>query len=189
MVIHHGKVINREHLLKPPAKPWTHALLDDFANADLVSALGGKWDRNLDSDVGGKSTMQHEYRDGMLRVWGKLQPASNIPGLAGFSLSFDRQNTPFDVSTFKGLRVRIKNAAGPLFLKILTASVTNYDYPAVIISNAPDFQEIELPFAQFKQFWSAPIPWTGKDVHGVALWVSGFQPADFEFAVDMLEFY
>jgi len=189
MVIHHGKVINREHILKPPSSLWTQALLDDFSKADLTSAFGIQWDRNLDADFGGKSTLQHEYRDGALRVWGKLQPAPNAPGLAGFSLDLDKQDTPFEVSAFSGIRLRIKSLSGPLFLKMITASVTNYDYHATLISNSADFQELELPFAQFKQFWSTPIAWTGKDVRGVALWVSGFQPADFEFVIDRIEFY
>jgi len=60
---------------------------------------------------------------------------------------------------------------------------------ATLISNSADFQELKLPFAQFKQFWSAPLAWTGKDVRGVAFWVSGFQPADFEFVIDQIEFY
>ncbi len=189
MVIHHGKVINREHILKPPPSLWTQALLDDFSKADFTSAFGIQWDRNLDADFGGKSTLQHEYRDGALRAWGKLQPALNAPGLAGFALDFDKKETPFDVSTFSGIRLRIKSASGPLFLKILTSGVANYDFHATLISNSPDFQEIKIPFAQFKQFWSAPIVWTGKDVRGVALWVSGFQPADFEFVIDHIEFY
>jgi imidazolonepropionase-like amidohydrolase len=188
-VIHRGKAVNREHILKPPSSPWTQALLDDFSKAGLTSAFGVKWDHNLDADFGGKSTLQHEYRDGALRVWGKLQPAPNAPGLAGFSLDFDKQDTPFDVSAFSGIRLRIKSASGPLFLKLITTGVTNYDYHATLISNAPDFQELKLPFSQFKQFWSAPIAWTGKDVRGVALWVSGFLPADFEFVIDHIELY
>jgi len=188
-VIHHGKVINREHILKPPSSLWTQAVLDDFSKADFTSAFGIQWDRNLDADFGGKSTLQHEYRDGTLRVWGKLQPAPNAPGLAGFSLDFDKKETPFDVSAFSGIRLRIKSVSGPLFLKLITSSVTNYDYHATLISNSADFQELKLPFAQFKQFWSAPLAWTGKDVRGVALWVSGFLPADFEFVIDQIEFF
>ena len=188
-VIHHGKVINREHILKPPSTPWTQALLDDFSKADLTSAFGIQWDRNLDADFGGKSTLQQEYRDGTLRAWGKLQPAPNAPGLAGFSLDFDKKETPFDVSAFSGIRLRIKSISGPLFLKLITSGVTNYDYHATLISNSADFQEFKIPFAQFKQFWSAPLTWTGKDIRGIALWVSGFQPAEFEFVVDQIEFY
>lgn len=189
MVIHHGKVIKREHILQPPSTPWTQALLDDFSNAELISAFGMRWDRNLDADFGGKSTLQHEYRDGMLHARGKLQPALNAPGLAGFSLDFDKKETPFDVSTFSGIRLRIKSVSGPLFLKLITAGVTNYDYHAALISTSGDFQELKIPFAQFKQFWSAPTAWTGKDMRGIALWVSGFQPADFEFVIDQVEFY
>jgi len=188
-VIHHGKAVNREHILKPPSSTWTQALLDDFSKTDLTGAFGIQWDRNLDAGFGGKSTLQHEYRDGMLRVWGKLQPAPNAPGLAGFSLDFDKKETPFDVSAFSGIRLRIKSVSGPLFLKLITVGVTNYDYHATSISNSTDFQELKIPFAQFKQFWSAPTAWTGKDMSGVALWVSGFQPADFEFVIDQIEFY
>ncbi|MCI0690811.1 CIA30 family protein [candidate division KSB1 bacterium] len=197
MVIHHGKVVNRDDLIKseaPPstsqsAQPWTQALLDDFSKTDLTSALGNAWDRNVDTDWGGKSTLQHEYRDGALRVWGRLQPSPGAPGLAGFSLDLEEQGTLFDVTGFAGMRLRIKNVAGPLFLKIVTSGVANFDYHQVMIQSSPEFQELKLPFSQFRQFWSAPVAWTGKDVRGVALWVSGFQPADFEFVIDRIEFY
>jgi imidazolonepropionase-like amidohydrolase len=198
MVIHHGKVVNRGDIIKSEASApsasqssqvWTQALLDDFSKTALTSALGFAWDRNIDADWGGKSTMQHEYRDGALRVWGKLQPAPGAPGLAGFSLDLDKEGTLFDVTGFAGMRLRIKNVAGPLFLKSVTSGVTNFDYQQVMIQNSPEFQELELPFTKFHQLWSAPMAWTGKDVRGVALWVSGFQPADFEFVIDRIEFY
>jgi len=198
MVIHHGKVINRDELLKtssPASQPtqpstvWRQALLDDFSKTDLTSAFGVKWIRHIDSTRGGKSTIQHEYRDGMLRVWGKLQPVPNTPRFAGFSLDFGQPGTPFDVSAFIGIRLRIKAVSGPLFLKIRTTGVTNRDYHAVSIPNAPDFQELELPFSQFKQLRSPPVAWTGKDVWSIELLVTGFQPADFEFVVDKIEFY
>jgi imidazolonepropionase-like amidohydrolase len=198
MVIHHGKVVNRDDLIKSeapppltfqPAQPWTQALLDDFSKTDLTGAFGIRWDQTLDNYLGGKSTVQHEYRDGTLRVWGKLQPASGAPGLVGLALNFDKPGILFDVSQFSGVRLHIKNVAGPLFLKIITAGVSNYDYHQVMIAASTEFQRLELPFSQFRQLWSAPVTWTGKDVSGVALWVSGFQPADFEFVVDQIEFY
>jgi hypothetical protein len=196
MVIHHGEVVNREDLLKAESsstskssKSWTQAVLDDFSKADLASALGNTWDRNVDANFGGKSTLQHEYRDGTLRVWGRLQPSPGAPGLAGFSLDLDKNGALFDVTQFAGVRLRIKNIAGPLFLKIVTSGVANFDFHQVMIQSSPEFQELELPFSQFRQLWSAPMAWTGKDVRGVALWVSGFQPADFEFVVDQIEFY
>ncbi len=198
MVIHHGKVVNRDDLIKSeapppstsqPAQPWRQALLDDFSKTDLTGAFGIKWDQTLDNYLGGKSTVQHEYRDGALRVWGKLQPASGAPGLVGLALNFDKPDILFDVSQFSGVRLHIKNIAGPLFLKIITAGVSNYDYHQVMIAASTEFQTLELPFSQFRQLWSAPVAWTGKDVRGVALWVSGFQPADFEFVVDQIEFY
>jgi imidazolonepropionase-like amidohydrolase len=198
MVIHHGKLVNRDELLKSEAPPpstskssqaWKQALLDDFSKIDLTAASGIKWDQTLDTYMGGKSTVQHEYRDGSLRVWGKLQPASGAPGLVGLSLDLDKQETLFDVTQFSGIRLRIKNVAGPLFLKIITAGVSNYDYHQVLVAASTEFQTLELPFTQFRQLWSAPVAWTGKDVRGIALWVSGFQPADFEFIVDRIEFY
>jgi hypothetical protein len=67
--------------------------------------------------------------------------------------------------------------------------VTNFDYHQIMIQSSPEFQELALPFSQFRQLWSPPVAWTGKDVRGVALWVSGFQPADFEFVIDWIEFY
>ncbi len=194
MVIHHGKVVNRGELIKseaplPSTSRSAQALLDDFSKTDLTSAFGAKWEQTLDNYLGGKSTLEHEYRDGTLRVWGKLQPASGAPGVVGLSLDLDKTGTLFDVSQFSGLRLRIKNVAGPLFLKIITSGVSNYDYHQVMVAASTEFQTLELPFAQFRQLWSAPVAWTGKDVRGIALWVSGFQPAEFEFVVDKIEFY
>ena len=188
LVVHRGQIVDRDALLRPPAKPWTHRLLDDFSDS-TVSACGRPWRRSLDSVVGSNSTLNTRYEDGQLRVWGTLKPAPGRPAFAQLVLEFDDLGTPFDVTAYEGVRVRIRVVKGPLLLQLLTTGVTNFDYHAVTLPVQPDMQTLELPFAQFRQLWSPPVKWTGKDVRGVVLSASGFAPVEYEFVVDRLEFY
>lgn len=189
MVIHHGDVVNREEMLRPKSVAWTRPGLDDFSSQNLVSTIGELWRVDIDTAWGGTSTIRTEKQGGMLRVSGKMQSGKGMPGLAGVSLLFDTLSTLFDVSEFDGIKVRVKAVKGTLLLKLLTAGVKNYDFHQVAIANTGDFQTLELPFAKFRQLWSAQIPWTGKDVRGVAFWVSGFMAEEFDFTIDSIELY
>jgi imidazolonepropionase-like amidohydrolase len=189
MVIHHGRTIDREELLHPSARQWNASLIDDFSGRDLTSTIGQQWSIDNDSVFGGSSTIRTEERNGSLHVWGKLQPKSGMPGLAGISLQFDNGESPLDLTAFDGVRLKITSTKGPLSLKLLTTGVKNYDYHAAFIPNRPKPQTLELPFTEFRQIWSAPVAWTGRDVRGIALWVSSISSGDYDFTVDSIEFY
>lgn len=188
-VIHHGRIIDRAALLSPPSKPWTGTLIDDFSSESLISSAGPEWSVDTDASFGGGSTAHLEHGDGVLRVTGKLLPKSGTPGLAGISLRLDPKS-PVDLSSFTGIRIRVAARVASLQLKVITAGVTNYDYHAAVIGASDELRTVEVPFSSLRQFWSAPMPWKGTDVLGVALWVGNFgMPQEFEFAVDSIELY
>jgi imidazolonepropionase-like amidohydrolase len=187
-VIYHGVPVDRAELLHPTARPWSASLIDDFSSADLRSSSGPTWSRDIDTAWGGSSTMTAESRGGTLHLRGKLVPKPGVPGLAGISLQFDSSSAPVDLSEYDGVKLRIKSS-GPVALKMLTSGVKNYDYHAAAIPASSTVRELTLPFSDFRQLWSAPIPWTGHDVTGIALWVSGMSPTDYDLTIDSIELY
>ncbi|MDB5033223.1 MAG: putative amidohydrolase [Chlorobi bacterium] len=186
MVIYHGAVVDRQALLHPASKPWTARLIDDFSDS-ARSTAGTAWSRIIEE--GSPSTLHMEYRNGAMHVWGKMMPKDGRPGFVGISLGLDTAITPFDVTGFAGMRIRIKSAKSRVSLNAMTTGVKNYDFHSVRIELHPDFTQLDFPFTKFRQSWSAPVPWTGRDMYGVGLWVSGFEPADYDFTIDSIEFY
>jgi hypothetical protein len=189
MVFYHGQAVDRGELLHPSGRSWSASLIDDFSAKDLTSSIGQRWSIDSDSSFGGASTVRTAHRKGALHVWGRLNPKAGMPGLAGISLNFDDGEKPLDVSGFDGVRLRITSTKGPLALKLITAGIKNYDYHAAFIQNRPTAQLLESPFTEFRQIWSAPVAWTGKDMRGVALWVSNMAAGDYDFTVDSIELY
>jgi hypothetical protein len=112
-----------------------------------------------------------------------------MPGTAGISLALDGGGSPVDVSAFTGVRLKITAAKGSLVMKLVTDGVKNYDFHAAAIAAKPGVQQLDLPFAQFRQLWSAQVPFTGKDLRGIALWASGFAAGDYDFTIDEISFY
>ena len=189
MVIYHGAVVDRGEILRPKSVAWTRPGLDDFSAAGLASTIGEEWSLDIDTAWGGASTLRTEKQGGMLRVLGTMKAGKGMPGLAGISLQLDSLGTFYDVRGYEGIRLRIKVVKGTLTLKLLTAGVKNYDFHAVAIAKKPGMQTLELPFATFRQLWSAQIPWSGMDMRGVALWVSGFGAEEYDFTIDSIELY
>jgi hypothetical protein len=189
VVVHHGHVIDRDALLNPPSKSWTARLIDDFSSGTFRSSIGTAWSVDTDAAFGGSSTATVEHRNGAVTVRGRLQSKPGMPALAGISLLLD-STSAVDLSKYTGVRLRITPTAGMLTLKMITTSVSNYDYHAAVISNSAEPVTLELPFASMRQLWSAPQPWKGTDVRGLALWVSGFgAPSEYAFTVDSVEIY
>lgn len=189
-VVYHGRLVNRKELLHPTSKEWTSRLIDDFSGNTLASSSGPVWSINCDTAWGGTSTIAIKHLKGTLNVSGTCASGGGRPGLAGISLMFDDKGNAFNLTRFKGVRLRIKSKSSPLQLKLLTSAVTNYDYHAIAIPGNNELQTLDLPFTQFEQTWSAPVRWTGKDVRGVALWVSSLSgTASYDFTVDSIELY
>jgi imidazolonepropionase-like amidohydrolase len=193
-VIHHGRIVDRAALLAPVDAPaasaaWTATVIDDFSSETLTSSSGPAWSVDTDAAFGGASTATVTHTNGRLTVAGRLAPKSGMPGLAGISLMFHPTN-PVDLSAYTGIRIRVTATSGMLQLKLVTNGVTNYDYHAAIIPNGTTDQTLEIPFASLRQLWSSPVPWTGKDVRGIALWVTGFGAAsEYAFTVDEVGLY
>jgi imidazolonepropionase-like amidohydrolase len=192
-VVHRGRVVDRVKLLVPPpvaeAAAWTAVLIDDFSSGTMTSSAGPAWSIDNDAALGGTSTANVEHIEGALKVSGRLQPKTGMPGLAGISLQLNPGGVA-DLSKFTGIRLRVTSTAGALALKVATAGVTNYDYHAAIIPTKAEPQTLEIPFASLRQLWSSPVEWKGSDVQAIALWVSTFgAPSDYAFTVDSIELY
>lgn len=202
MVIYHGQIVERSRLVAPSAAgsagseragagavPLTQALLDDFEDEDLTSTLGTTWRVYRDAALGGKSTVDYAFSDGLLRVTGQIAPGAGSLGFIELMLPLDEHDAPRDVTPFDGVRVRIRVTEGEVLLKLRSPNVTNFDYHAVILPASTAFQELVLPFSAFRQLWSAPVPWTGRQVAGITLSIGGTEAAPFAFEIDELAFF
>ena len=188
-VVYYGRVVNREILLNPPGVKWSTPLLDEFNSNSTMSTSEREWQTDLDTTWGGKSTMSIVYGSGVIHVSGKAIPSGGRPALAGLSLPL-ADDAPVDLTAYTGVRLRVQSSTGPVQLKLVTTGITNYDYHAVNIPPVDGPRTLEFPFSSFKQQWSAPVAWTGKDVSSIALWVSTFGvPAEFDFTIDSIELY
>jgi|GEM_PF-544373 len=188
-VVYYGRVVNREILLNPPVVKWSTPLLDEFNSNSTMSTSEREWQTDLDTTWGGKSTMSIVYGSGVIHASGKAIPSGGRPALAGLSLPLSDE-APVDLTAFTGVRLRFQSSAGPVQLKLITTGISNYDYHAVNIPAIDGPRTLEFPFSSFKQQWSDPVAWTGKDVSSIALWVSTFGvPTDFDFIIDAIELY
>ena len=190
-VVRRGTVVDRAALLRAPAStpPIEQALLDDFASGTLTSALGTTWRVVRDEAAGGNSTIEAAVRGGALHVEAAIRPAPGGLGFVEVALPLDGADAPRDVTAYDGVRVRLRVRHGTLALKVQTAEVTNYDYPAVVLEPSAVVRELELPFSAFAPLWSPPVEWTGRRVLGLAFSAGGVEPAEVAFEVEELALY
>lgn len=196
MVIQHGQPINRAGLLQDTGAEnaelvarFEGPLIDDFSDASLKSSVGISWIPQTDKVIGGNSTLAHSNENGVLKVNGSVKPLSGRPGFASFTLQLNTAGKPMDVSAFDGVEVRINVTEGGVGLQLMTPQITNYDYHGRLIMPTDGMRVLKIPFSEFRQMWSAQMPWTGKDMFAIALMVSNFQQLDFAYEIDSVAFY
>lgn len=196
MVVHHGAVVDRGGLVDVPndAKPasvvaFDGPVIDDFSKPDLVSTAGATWTALTDKVMSGSSTLTHATEDGVLKVEGVVTPLTGRPGFASLTLTLNETGNPIDVSHFDGIEIHAHVKEGGVGLQLMTPAISNFDYHGKILMANDDMQKIRIPFSDFKQQWSAQMPWTGEDVFAVAFMVSGFQEMRFAYEIDSIGFY
>ncbi len=198
LIVHHGEVVNRGELVDGATNASEESVanavfegpqIDDFSQDDLVSTLGNSWTAMTDNVMGGKSKMEYTTEAGVLKVKGEITPLSGRPGFASFTLQLNDAGKPMDISHFDGLKIRANVTAGGVGIQLMTPTITNYDYHGKLLTTTDGMQDLKIPFSDFRQMWSAQVPWTGKDVFAIALMVSNFQSLPFAYEIDSIEFY
>ena len=142
-----------------PTAPTTPAgestvLIDDFSTNGQKSALGAKWAFQTDRVMGGVSTgkMQFEEHEGRrcLHLTGSVS-LDNNGGFIQARVALHPRGRNFDARAFEGILLRVKGNSESYAVH-LRAQETRFPwqyYDAAFKTNG-QWQEIKLPFAQFK---------------------------------------
>lgn len=180
---------------KSPASSGPNAVVagpvvDDFSDPDRNS-LGHQRQFIDDTSAGGRTRTQYRVEGGILSATGEIIPPRGQPGWASAVLLLDAAGLPRDVSSYTGLRLRVRVNRGSVSISANSPEVTNFDYHAAPVVPPADggFHEIRIPFAQLKRAWSEPTPLNPRTVASLSLVAFGVQPDPFDYAVDEVGFY
>jgi len=130
-------------------------LIDDFIQADGVSALGTRWEGFTDQVMGGLSDMQVGYRDDgaggrALHMRGTVR-LENRGGFIQARLPLDAGGGAFDARAWGGLRVRVRGTPGPYYLHLRTSqNWMPWQYFRAPIEVGADWSEQFVPFDAFE---------------------------------------
>jgi hypothetical protein len=190
-VVHRGQVIDRAAVAAeapaPASAARTQASLDNFRQGYDA------WEVMTDSMMGGASSLKlASISPRGLRLQGQLRPTDPSPyAWASASRMLNDRGEPEDLSAFTGIRLRLRTEAGAPYLSIMTAEVTNFDYPLHLLPDTGgEWQVVELPFEAFQQMRTQPpLPWTGQQVLGLNLGASAPKAGLFAFEIAWIELY
>jgi len=180
-------------LLLTAAAPALHAatpaLIDDFSNPDRTARGAGRLVID-DASAGSKSHATQRCENGVLMVQGELAPGRGAPAFISIPLLLTPDAKPVDVSSYTGVRLRVKLTQGNLSVQVSSTDVDNFDYHlAPVVAKRGEFAEVRVPFAEMKRAWSAQTPLSLKLVNGVNFVTFGMAPGSFAFEVDEVGFY
>jgi len=165
------------------------ALVDDFSDSARTSRGAGRLLID-DAGAGSKSHATQHVENGVLVVAGELAPGRGAPAFISVPHLLTPDAKPEDVSTYTGVRLRVKITQGTLIAQVASTDVDNFDYhSAPVVAKRGEFAEVRVPFADMKRAWSAQTPLNPKLVTGVNLVVFGMAPGTFAFEVDEIGFY
>jgi hypothetical protein len=141
--------------------------------------------------VGGNTSVDSQFKQGVFYFKGKISPARGQPGWASKVLLLDPQNKAFDASQFSGIGLRVKVIAGNLSVSANSTEITNYDYHAVPVTVKMDgqFHSVILPFKSMKRAWSKQTTLNTASLASLSIVAFDVQPASFEFEIDQIYFY
>jgi len=173
----------------PVLRAAAPALVDDFSNPTQTSRGAGRLLID-DAGAGSKSHATQRVENGVLVVTGDLAPGRGAPAFISIPLLLTPDAKPEDVSTYTGVRLRVKLTTGTLTVQVSSTDVDNFDYhSAPVVAKRGESVEVRVPFADMKRAWSAQTPLNTKLVTSVNLLAFGMAPGAFAYEVDEIGFY
>lgn len=165
-------------------------LLDDYS--DPVRNNNGV-ERLLvdDKTAGSQSRATQRIENGVLSVAGELVPGRGVPAFISLASPIAADGTATDLSSYSGVRLRVKGIQGIFCVQVASAGITNYDYhtSAPLAGGVDGFQEVRVPFKELKRAWSEQIPLDLKTITSVNLVSFGMARGAFAYEVDEIGFY
>ena len=186
-----GRISRQCLISKPSPQASSSASWDKKRLLDFTSDETGTWMDMTDKVRGGASTFSLVEREKTGHFSGKLSPTSNNPyAWAGSTMALASGNTPQDLSAFKGVKVKVKVEKGDVYISLPISDVKNYDFHMFTLKAEVGWQEVEIPFTSFQQYFLNPkIELTGKNIIGITLGASGMQAGEFSFEIEYIDLY
>ncbi|MBO21589.1 MAG: CIA30 family protein [Rhodospirillaceae bacterium] len=128
-------------------------LVDDFADSELISALGTKWRGVSDKVMGGVSIVRLERGNAEGRAFLRLKGDVRLENNGGFvqaALDLEPSGGVLDASGYRGLRITVRGNSQKYSLHLRTSDATLpwQSYRAHFFAS-DRWQEIDIPFADF----------------------------------------
>lgn len=166
------------------------ALLDDYSDAKRNNY---GVDRFLvdDKTAGGKSQATQKCENGILSVQGELSPGRGAPAFVSEVSLLSPDGKPKDLSSYQGVRLRVKLSKGILCVQVASSEIQNYDFhtSSPLTGKGSAFQEVRIPFKEMKRGWSEQTALNLKSITSVNLVSVGLSKDTFAYEVDEIGFY
>ena len=175
-------------LTAPAAAP--PLLLDDYSDPKLNK---NGVERLLidDKTVGSRSQATLKCENGVLSVKGDLVPGRGVPAFISQVSLLSVDGKAKDLSSYEGVRLRVKVTKGILCVQVGSLEITNYDYhtSAPITGKRGEFQEVRIPFKEMKRAWSEQTVLNLKSITSVNLVSFGMAKDSFAYEIREIGFY
>ena len=166
------------------------ALLDDFSDPTRNN-YGIERLLFDDKALGSQSHATQKCESGVLAVNGELVPGRGVPAFISLPLLLSADRKPHDLSSYDGVRLRVKVKRGILTVQVSSVEIANFDYhtSAPVAGKAGDFAEVRVPFKEMKRAWSEQTALNLKSITSVNLVAFGMAKDAFAYEVDEIGFY
>lgn len=169
--------------------PAALALLDDFSDAQRTST-GAERLLIDDAQLGSQSHGTQTCAESVLTVKGSLVPGRGVPAFMSLVLLTTPDGQPQDLSTFEGIRLRVKVGRGILSVQAGSSEIDNFDYhSSAIQAKAGEFQEVRIPFSSMRRAWSEQTTLNLKTITSINVVAFGMAKGDFAYELDEIGFY
>lgn len=129
-------------------------LIDDFSDPSGRASNGARWSAFTDRVMGGVSDMRAEREQegdvAFLRMTGTVSLANN-GGFVQVALALGEGATPFDASTLRAIRLRVRGNGDRYYLHLRTADTrAPWQYYAASFPTTPEWTDVEVALSSFE---------------------------------------
>jgi len=127
----------------------------------------------------------------VLSVKGTLVPGRGVPAFISEVSLLSADGKPKDLTSYQGVRLRVKVIKGILCVQVGSSEISNFDYHtgAPIAGKRGEFQEVRIPFKEMKRAWSEQTTLNLKSITSVNLVSFSVAKDAFAYEVDEIGFY
>lgn len=146
-------------------------LIDDVADKDLTSRLGGIWVDFDDASDRGSSKATVSADKGYISVDAKMGGTNgNIPPYCGVDLYLDKASTvespvAFDITNCSTITYKFKGSEHYFRAAMSKESINDGNYHCALIEGSNDWKEVSIPVSSLAQEnWGRQVTYDPKDV-------------------------